>query len=218
MHIEILVEDSSGEKLLEVVLQKVLGDQGDPHTWRTHAYKGIGRIPKNLRGKADPEKRILLDQLPRLLQGYGKTPGIDAVVVVLDSDRRDCAQFLAELKALAAGCNPVPNTLFRLAIEEVEAWYLGDRQALEQAYPRAKRDVLNRYVQDSVCNTWELLADAVYSGGSAAIKKAGWPLPGQIKHEWAQAIGPLLDPERNASPSFIKLRDGLRRLVAEGIA
>lgn len=215
MHIEILVEDSSGEKLLDAVLPKILGDQGDPHTWRTHAYKGIGRIPKNLSGTTDPEKRILLDQLPRLLQGYGKTPGIDAVVVVLDSDYRDCAQFLVELKAVAAGCDPAPTTLFRLAIEEVEAWYLGDRQALEQAYPRARRDVLNRYVQDSVCNTWELLADAVYPGGSAAIKTAGWPLPGQIKHEWAQIIGPLLDPEQNASPSFIKLRDGLRDLATE---
>ena len=46
MHIEILVEDASGEKLLESLLPKVFGTQGDPHTWRVHAYKGIGRIPK----------------------------------------------------------------------------------------------------------------------------------------------------------------------------
>ncbi|SEN73507.1 hypothetical protein [Brachymonas denitrificans] len=217
MHIEILVEDSSGETLLEVVLPKLLGEYGNPHTWSMHSYKGIGRIPRNLKGSADPAKRILLDQLPRLLQGYGRTPGIDAVVVVLDTDRRSCVDFLNELKALAAGCHPAPNTLFRLAIEEVEAWYLGDRQALIDAYPRAKADVLNRYVQDSVCGTWELLADAIYPGGSAAIKKAGWPLPGQVKHEWAERIGPLLDPDRNVSPSFGKLRDGLRRLVAEAV-
>lgn len=217
MHIEILVEDSSGERLLEAVLPKLLGDYGNPHTWNMHAYKGIGRIPRNLKGKADPAKRILLDQLPRLLQGYGRTPGIDAVVVVLDTDKRNCVEFLAELKALAAVCNPAPNALFRLAIEEVEAWYLGDRQALESAYPRAKADVLNRYVQDSACDTWELLADAVYPGGSAAIKKVGWPLPGQLKHEWAEKIGPLLEPDRNVSPSFGKLRDGLRRLVAEAV-
>lgn len=217
MHIEILVEDSSGEKLLDTVLPKLLGEYGDPHTWNMHSYKGIGRIPKNLRGSADPAKRILLDQLPRLLRGYGRTPGIDAVVVVLDTDRRSCVDFLNELNALAAGCNPAPNTLFRLAIEEVEAWYLGDRQALTDAYPRARADVLSRYVQDSVCGTWELLADAVYPGGSAAIKKAGWPLPGQIKHEWAERIGPLLDPDRNVSPSFGKLRDGLRRLIAGAV-
>lgn len=218
MHIEILVEDSSGEKLLDAVLPKLLGEQCKPHSWRVHAYKGIGRIPKNLNAGADPAKRILLDQLPRLLQGYGKTPGIDAVVVVvLDSDRRNCEDFLAELKALAAACNPVPNTLFRIAIEEMEAWYFGDQQALKAAYPKAKIEVLQRYQQDSVCGTWEQLADAIYPGGSAAIKKAGWPLPGQIKYEWAARIGPFLDPDRNVSPSFRKLRDGLRRLVAEAV-
>lgn len=217
MHIEILVEDSSGGKLLEAVLPKLLGEYGNPHTWNMHSYNGLGRIPKNLKGNADPAKRILLDQLPRLLRGYGKTPGIDAVVVILDTDKRNCVDFLGELKTLAAGCNPAPYTLFRLANEEMEAWYLGDRQALELAYPKAKADVLNRYVQDSACDTWELLADALFPGGSAAIKKAGWPLPGQVKHEWAERIAPLLEPDRNVSPSFGKLRDGLRRLVVKAV-
>lgn len=215
MHIKVLVEDSSGAKLLDSLLPKLLGGQGDPHSWDMHAYRGIGRIPKGLNAKTDPSKRILLDQLPRLLRGYGKMPGIDAVLVVLDADKRNCADFLAELKSLAAQCSPAPKTLFRLAIEEVEAWYLGDRQALKQAYPHAKAKVLNRYKQDSACGTWELLADAVHPGGLVAIKKAGWPLPGQLKHEWAGKIGPLLDPQRNASPSFCKLRDGLRRLLEQ---
>ncbi len=217
MHIEILVEDASGEKLLEALLSKLFGVNCDPHTWRIHGYKGIGRIPKNLYAGSDPAKRILLDQLPRLLRGYGKTPGIDAVVVVLDSDRRNCVDFIAELKALAARCNTAPNTLFRIAIEEMEAWYFGDRLAIMAAYPKAKVDILQRYTQDSVCGTWELLADAIYPGGSAAIKRAGWPLPGQIKHEWAEKIGPLLDLDRNVSPSFGKLRDGLRRLVTKAV-
>jgi hypothetical protein len=215
MHIEILVEDSSGERLLDCLLPKILGPQGEPHTWRLHKYKGIGRIPPGLRTTDDPAKRILLEQLPKLLRGYGRTPGIDAVVVVLDSDSRDCQMFLRELMALAADCDPVPSTLFRLAIEEIEAWYLGDRVALTQAYPRAKVKVLDTSVQDGVCGTWELLADAVHAGGVVAVKKAGWPLPGQLKHEWATQIGPLMDIERNASPSFRKLRDGLRRLVAQ---
>jgi hypothetical protein len=214
MHIEFLVEDSSGEKLLAQLLPQILGEQGAPHSWRLKAYKGIGRIPQGLSAKADPAKRILLDQLPRLLQGYGRTPGIDAVVVVLDTDRRDCKEFLKELKSIAEGCNPAPRTLFRLAIEEMEAWYLGDREALRAAYPRAKRDVLDRYVQDSVCDTWELLADAVHAKGAAGIKKAGWPLPGQIKHEWAEKIGPFMRINQNASPSFGKFRDGLLRLIS----
>ncbi len=213
MHIEFLVEDSSGEKMLSQLLPKILGGQGAPHTWRIKAYKGVGRIPAGLSVKADPAKRMLLDHLPRLLQGYGKTVGIDAVVVVLDTDNRECSAFLTELKSLLANCKPAPHTLFRLAIEETEAWYFGDKQSILQAYPRAKRDVIGRYTQDSVCGTWELLADAVYPGGSAAIKKTGWPLPGQIKHEWAEKITPFMDINQNISPSFIKLRDGLLQLA-----
>jgi len=213
MHIEILVEDTSGGKLLESVLPKILGEQGEPHTWRVHSYKGIGRIPKNLKAGDDSRKRILLDQLPRLLRGYGNDPGTDAVLVVLDADRRNCVEFLTELKTLAAGCKPAPNTLFRIAIEEMEAWYFGDRQALIAAYPKAKGEVLRHYEQDSVCGTWELLADAIYPGGASVIKKIGWPESGRVKCEWAERIGPLLDLERNVSPSFGKLRDGLRRLI-----
>jgi hypothetical protein len=214
MHIEVLVEDSSGEKLLAQLLPQILGEQGVLHTWRLKSYKGVGRIPHGLTAKADPAKRMLLDQLPRLLQGYGKTPGIDAVVVVVDTDRRDCKAFLQELKSLVANCNPAPRTLFRLAIEEMEAWYLGDRTALLKAFPRAKREVLDRYVQDSVCGTWELLADAVHAGGVAAIKNVGWPLPGQLKHEWAEKIGPFMSLHKNNSPSFGKLRDGLVKLIS----
>lgn len=214
MHIEVLVEDSSGAKLIEVLMPRVIGNTGAEHTWRVHPYKGIGRIPKGLTVKGDPAKRALLDQLPRVLSGYGRTPGIDAVVVVVDSDRRDCRTFLAELKALLNQCNPAPTTLFRLAIEEMEAWFFGDRQALMRAYPKAKKDVLSRYRQDSVCGTWELLADAVYPGGQAAINKVGWPLPGQVKHEWAEKIAPSMDVEANESPSFQKFRDGVRKLVA----
>lgn len=214
MHIEVLVEDSSGAKLVETLLPLIIGPIGDPHSWRVHEYKGIGRLPRGLKPSADPSKRALLNQLPRLLSGYGRTPGIDAVVVVLDTDDRDCRTFLAELNELLRQCPTPPRTMFRLAIEEMEAWLLGDRSALLAAYPKAKREVLGRYRQDSTCGTWEVMADAVYPGGSAAIKTAGWPLPGQVKHEWAGRIGPKMDVENNQSPSFCRLRDGLRRLVA----
>ncbi len=214
MHIEVLVEDKSGAKLIETLLPYVIGTFGEPHTWKIHAYKGIGRLPAGLSTKADPAKRALLDQLPRLLCGYGRTPGIDAVVIVLDCDKRNCKDFLKELNTVLKKCTPVPNTLFRLAIEEMEAWLLGDRTALRIAYPKAKKDVLNRYKQDSICNTWELLADAIYPGGNASIKSAGWPLPGQVKYEWASTIAPHMNVENNVSPSFCKFRDGLRQLIA----
>ena len=215
MHLEILVEDSSGMELLGHLLPKILGPQSEPHSWRIHPYKGVGRLPKGLRSGTDAAKRVLLDQLPRLLGGYGKTPAIDAVVVVVDTDRRDCVAFLGELQETLAGISPAPRTLFRLAIEEVEAWLMGDRAAVLAAYPKASVAILDRYVQDSVCGTWETLADAVHRGGSRAIQEEGWPAAGNAKHAWAAAIGPLMDVEGNVSPSFAKLRDGLRRLANE---
>jgi hypothetical protein len=213
MHIEILTEDSSGQRLLEHLIPKLIGPLGEPHSWRFHAYRGVGRIPKGLLASADPSKRILLDQLPRLLRGYVNTHGIDAVVVVLDTDARDCVAFLTELRSIAASCSASDTVLFRLDIEEIEAWYLGDRAAPQRAYPKARMRALDQYMQDSICGTWELVAEALHPGGSLAIRRAGWPLPGQIKHEWADRIGPMLDPEINLSPSFGKLRDGIRRLV-----
>jgi hypothetical protein len=223
VHIEFLSEDSSGAKLLGFLLPRLLGESAEPHTWRIHSYKGVGRIPPGLK-PGDARKRILLDQLPRLLRGYSRTPGIDAVVVVLDSDRKDCRAFLDELTELADACTqplgPFLRTrtmpiLFRLAIEETEAWYLGDREALAEAYPAGRWAVLDGYEQDAVCGTWERLADAVHPGGHKAVQQAGWPRAGDLKHQWAEQIGPHLVPDRNVSPSFGKLRSGLLRLISE---
>jgi hypothetical protein len=215
MHLEILVEDSSGAKLIEILLPKLIGQQSQRPTWRVHPYKGIGRIPPNLSPATDAKKRILLDHLPRILRGYRNTPGVDAVVVILDCDRRDCVRFLQELKGVAESCDFDQKTIFRLAIEEVEAWYFGDRSAVLKAYPRAKRPVLDAYQQDSICGTWERLAEALAYGRSKSGLRTGERSAGVMKHEWADAIGRLMDVENNASPSFQKLRDGLRRVVMQ---
>lgn len=214
MHLEILVEDSSGRRLLEAIIPKVVGLHAEPHTWRIHAYKGIGQLPLGLKGVSDPRRRVLLDRLPAILRAYGRTPGIDGVLVLVDSDRRDCRAFLAELYDMLARIPAPPRTIFRLAIEEIEAWYLGDRTALKAAFPKARQEILDRYRQDSVCGTWELLADAVHPGGSSAIKAVGYPHEGDVKHQWADSIGSLMDPQANASPSFRKFAEALRRLTA----
>lgn len=147
MHFEILTEDQSGKIMLGYLSEKILGPNGAYHSWRIFAYKGIGRLPGNLRGKTDPGKRILLDWLPVILRGYGKSlPPESAVIVVADSDRKDCIAFRNELNSLLNRCDPAPDTLFRIAIEEGEAWLLGDRAALMAAYPKAKRSVLDSYL------------------------------------------------------------------------
>jgi len=215
MHFEILVEDASGKIALESIVEKILGPNGQPHSSKIIPYKGIGRLPKGLQGKTDPRKRILLDRLPKVLRGYGKSlrTSSDAVIVVVDLDRKDCRTFKQELLDVLKACNPAPTTLFRIAIEEGEAWLLGDRNAVVTAYPKAKINVLSNYDQDSICDTWETLADAVYPGGSSALRKAGWPMTGVAKCEWAEKITPHMDVDNNFSPSFKVFRDGLRRLA-----
>ena len=166
---------------------------------------------------SEPAKRILLENLPRLLRGYGRSLDrqLNAVIVAVDLDDRDCMAFKQELLEVLKVCNPAPETLFRIAIEESEAWLLGDRDAVVTAYPKARRAVLDRYHQDSICGTWEVLADAVHPGGAVRLKPLGYPAAGAAKCEWAEKIAPHMDVERNRSESFQVFRDGVRRL-AEG--
>lgn len=202
MHIEVLVEDSSGAALMAHLIPKLLGEAIAEHTWRIHDYKGIGRIPRNMTAKVDAAKKTLLENLPRLLRGYGQTPGYGAVLVLVDTDERHVVTFKQELQGVLALCPNAPRTEFALATEEIEAWYFGDRAALLQAYPRADKKALNKYQQDAVCGTWEMLADALVKGGVAAVKKQGFRRAGELKHEWANRIGPLMEVSRNESSSF----------------
>lgn len=211
MHVEICIEDSSGRVFLERMLPKIFG--GLDLTWRVHGYGGIGRIPKNLTGTLDVKKRALLDRLPKLIRGCANTPWIDALVVIVDTDDRDQVIFLKELNQTAASVDPRARVIFTLAIEEMEAWYFGDQQAILAAYPGAKLGQMLNYQQDSVCGTWERLADMIAAGGAAKLKADGWPASGVAKSEWALRITPHMDPDRNISPSFIALREELRALA-----
>ena len=216
MHFEVLVEDQSGKKALDILIPKIIGDQ---HSFEIHAYKGIGHIPKNLKSSTDASKRIFLDQLPKLLRGYGKTfagysPNYPAaVIVVCDLDNKCLKAFRQELFSVLNACNPKPETRFCIAIEEGEAWLLGDIPAIKAAYPKAKDNVLSRYKNDAICGTWELLADAVYQGGVNELKKKGRIAIGHEKSIWAERITPHMDVAINASPSFCYFHKKIRELI-----
>lgn len=213
MHFEILVEDQSGKSALDILVPKIIGTN---HTFDVKPYKGVGRIPKNMTAAVDASKRQLLDNLPRLLGGYGKSwpPGYGAVIVVCDLDDKCLKSFRDELIGLLNACNPRPETRFCIAIEEGEAWFLGDIPAIKQAYPKAKEAVLLAYASDSICGTWERLADAVYKGGSQQLSSLGWHVVGTEKSAWAENIAPHMDLDNNSSPSFNYFVRKLRELAA----
>ncbi len=216
MHFDILVEDASGKKALDILVPKIVGDQ---NTFRITGYKGIGHIPKNLKSGTAANNHLLLNQLPRLLRGYGRTYAGDpanhpaAVILVCDLDDRCLRKFRQDLFSVLNTCNPRPKTRFCIAIEEGEAWLLGDDSAISAAYPHLRRDVLDSYKNDSICGTWEVLADAVYTGGARLLKKQGWWAVGREKTAWAERIALLMDVENNASPSFCYFRGKLRELT-----
>ncbi len=216
MHFEILVEDRSGKQMLDILIPKIIGDQ---HSFKVHAYQGIGRIPRNLTSSTGVRNRLLLNQLPRLLRGYGNTfanypasyPA--AVILVCDLDDRCLKVFREELFTVLNACNPKPETRFCIAMEEGEAWLLGDISAIKAAYPNARNNVLNRYENDSICGTWELLADAVFRGGSTALRRRGGQAVGIEKSAWAEHITPHMNVETNTSPSFCYFRQKIRELA-----
>lgn len=204
MHFEILVEDRSGKMLIDKLMEKLINGCSSGITYRTIAYSGIGKLPKNLDKASDPSKRVLLNKLPQLLRGYGKSLTDDsALIIVVDCDKRNCADFKQELiNALNSSCILQPKTAFCIAIEEMEAWLLGDMEALLKAYPSARKNVLEAYVQDSQNGTWEQLADAIYSQKAHGLKKRGYPDIGVVKCEWADRISSYMRIDNNISPSF----------------
>ena len=214
MHFKVLVEDPSGQITLERIMEKILVSNDTEHSWQIHPYKGKGHLPNNPYAAPDPKNRQLLNNLPSTLRGLGKSlDDSSCVVVVVDLDNDDCLKFKQDLLNVLNTCNPRPKTLFRIAIEEVEAWLLGDRPAITVAYPNARTSILNRYAQDSICGTWEMLADAIHPGGSNSLKQSGYPVAGAAKCEWARNIAPCMDVENNQSKSFQVFRDGVRKLA-----
>jgi hypothetical protein len=192
MHFEVLIEDISGQTTLETLIPKII--DCDQHSFIVHSYKGIGRIPPNLKPKLDPKKRVLLDQLPKLIQGYGQTfakyPAnyLAVLIIVCDLDNRCLHRFRQELIACLEMSTPQPETYFCLAIEEGEAWYLGDFNAIKSAYPQAKESVLKTYEHDAICGTWEVLADAIAPGGAKRLTRQGGGQVGREKMVWAETI------------------------------
>lgn len=216
MHFEILVEDQSGKKALNILVPKIIGEE---HSFRIHPYKGIGHIPKGMDTVPNPSNYLLLNNLPAVLRAYGKAypstnKGISAaVIVVCDLDDKCLKTFRRELLSILNNCRPKPETRFCIAIEEGEAWLLGDLHAIKLAYPKAKDKALQAYENDSICNTWEVLADAVTSGGSQALAQKGWHAVGLEKSRWAEAIAPHMDVDKNQSPSFQYFCTKLRELT-----
>ena len=72
MHFEILIEDLSGKAALDILMPQITGEN---HTSRVISYRGIGRIPKNLKSRTDARDRILLGDISAIRKAYPRAIG-----------------------------------------------------------------------------------------------------------------------------------------------
>ncbi|MDH2420495.1 DUF4276 family protein [Cobetia amphilecti] len=201
MHFEFLVEGQTELTALSIIMPKVLGEYDVEHTWVIHKHRGIGRLPEDFDARPDPHNATLLHQLPFKIKAYEKSDRPDLrVIVLLDLDDKDEHVFMNELQAIKDDFCQRLDVVFTLAKEELEAWYLGDREALLEYNPDIDLAVLDQYEQDSICGTWEVLARA--DDPNVAKSKKRGPLVSNLKKKWSKGISPKMNVAANNSPSF----------------
>lgn len=187
-HLEILTEELSAEAALNKLLPKIVGQAA---TIKIIAHQGKGN---------------LLKDLPAKLKAYSKTfHTSQKILVLLDRDKEDCAGLKKKMEEKAKQANVLTKSAAntgqaflvanRIAIEELEAWFLGDERAVCAAYPklRAFPKEFSRKNPDMIKNPFETL--------ESILRKAGYRNIGG-KIELSRKIATHMDASRNRSASF----------------
>lgn len=200
-HVEVLVEEPSMEAALRLLLPAMLG--GISFEVYSHQCKDE-----------------LLQRLPDRLRGYARwLPNTSRIVVVVDRDDDDCYQLKCRLERIAESAGLITRSqaaggpyavVNRIAIEELEAWYFGDWQAVRAAYPRVRETIPAkapyRNPNGIAGGTWEAF--------ERVLQRGGYFKTGLRKIEAARVIASQMAPDRNTSRSFQVLREALREMAA----
>jgi Domain of unknown function (DUF4276) len=157
------VEGLSEEAFLNGFLPRLI----PKHQFRIYPHEGKGKLSRVSSSRALPAN-MLLDTLPLKIRSWGRTlnPHIERVIVLVDADNEQCTKLLSRVNECIQSIQPRPPTSVRIAIEELESWYLGDAAAVLRAFPRADRQKLKTYVPESICASWEYFADTIGFPGS----------------------------------------------------
>lgn len=200
-HIEFLVEELSMEAALRLIVPRVIGEV----SFEVYPFQC---------------KDDLLGRLSQRLRGYAAwLPDNYRVVVVVDRDDDDCDALKerlerdAESAGLATRSCPrgrVYQVVNRIAIEELEAWFFGDWDAVCEAYPRVNQRVPHKRGfrdPDAILGgTWEAL--------ERHLKRAGYFETGLRKVEAARSVARCMQPSRNKSRSFQVFQHALTEMVS----
>jgi len=149
-------------------------------------------------GKTDLDRSI-----PRKLQAW-REPGV-RFVIVRDNDNADCVDVKKRIATLCATAER-PDTLVRLVCQELESWYIGDLEALSNAFPDATVHTTRNQKRYADPDSWQKPSNEVRT-----------LIPSFQKLSGARAIAPHLDVSggTNTSRSFNAFLSGVTRIAKE---
>ncbi|WP_062269000.1 DUF4276 family protein [Endozoicomonas arenosclerae] len=124
-------------------------------------------------------------------------------VVIRDKDQSNCIQLKQRLKKLCED-NDRPETLIRIAVHELESWFLGDLTAVGTAFDLPK---LASKQQSKKFRNPDALANA-----QEELKRL---VKGYQKMAGARKISPHLSLDANTSESFHHLLSGLEAYLKQ---
>ena len=153
MYFQFLIEDGSTSILVNHVMEKLAEQYRDKEIiWNVKFFGGIGHLSR--KGSVWERKTgKLLNDLPAFMKGFSKVlqnMESAALIIVLDNDKRDVLQFRQQLENVAVSNIVLCDYVFCIAVKEMEAWLLGDSQAIREAYPNAKMQFMKKYKQDAI--------------------------------------------------------------------
>jgi len=195
LRLEFYVEEASAEAALIYLVPAIL--EGHDFEFEIYVFEG---------------KPALLRKLPQRLKAYQHSQDENwRIIVLTDRDDEDCHEIKQKLEAMAhesglitKSRNPANFRMVnRIAVEELEAWFFGDIEAIMTAYPGVP-ETLNRQVgyrdPDAIRGgTWEKLERVLIKHHPGGLEKI----------RAAEEISQHMRPERNQSRSFQVFRDAL---------
>ena len=194
-HLEFHVEEPSMEALLNVWLPAFLPEECG---FQIHRYQG---------------KQALLRKIEARLKGYATwMPDNYRIVVIVDRDSDDCRELKAtlerncksaRLRSRRACRDSSWQVVTRIAIEELEAWYFGDWQAVRTAYPKVSEHV----PKQAAFRNPDSIKGGTKEAFERVLRRSGYFKQGLATVQAAIAIGRHMDPARNRSNSFRLFRD-----------
>ena len=96
----------------------------------------------------------------------------------------------------------------RILVEELEAWYFGDWEAVRAAYPGVSATIPRK----SKFRDPDGIRGGTWEAFERVLQRAGHFRNGLRKIEAAREIAARMDPMRNSSPSFQVFRDAVLEL------